>query len=144
MKKGLIFFAIVAIIITVVLVKYSSYIAEKNAIKVENAEYEQYKDKEVYGLDVATMINKIVDKNTKNNIEKDENGLFVQNDTNSIELEIYMIDNEKTYKMETIYNGGTNEFVQYYGNIKFKCSKIEYHKNTGKIKYILFEQLQSS
>ena len=144
MKKILIFLAIVVIIIIVVLVNYSSYIAGKNALKAENAEYEQYKDKEVFGLDVATMINKIVDKNTKNEIEKDANGLFVQNDTNSIELEIYMVDNETTYKMETIYNGGTDKFVQYYGNIKFKCSKIEYHQSTGKIKYILFEQLKTS
>ena len=55
-----------------------------------------------------------------------------------------MQDNETTYKMETIHNVGTEQFVQYYGNIKFKCSKIEYHKNTGKIKYMLFEQLQTS
>lgn len=141
MKKILIFLAIVVTIIIVALVNYSSYISEKNALKAENAEYEKYKDKEVYGLEVATIINKIVDKNTKNNIEKDDNRLFVQNDTNSIELEIYMVDNETTYKMETIYNGGTDKFVQYYGNIKFKCSRIEYHKSTGKIKYILFEQL---
>lgn len=141
MKKILIFLAIVVIIITVALVNYSSYISEKNALKAENAEYEKYKDKEVYGLEVATMINKIVDKNTKNNIEKDDNGLFIQNESNSIELEIYMIDNETTYKMEAIYNGGIDNFVQHYGDIKFKCSKIEYHQSTGKIKYILFEQL---
>ena len=52
-----------------------------------------------------------------------------------------MKDNEKTYKMETIYNKGTEEFMQYYGNIQFKCSKIEYHQSTGKVKYLLFEQL---
>ena len=42
----------------------------------------------------------------------------------------YMIENEKDYelKMEQIYNSGTEQFVQYYSNIKFKCSKIEYHE----------------
>ena len=55
-----------------------------------------------------------------------------------------MVDNETTYKMEKIYNAGTEQFVQYYRTIKFKCSKIEYHEKTGRIKYILFEQLHTS
>ena len=144
MKKIFIFLAIVLVIVAIVSFQYISYKNEYNIIQNENAEFEEYKDKEVYGLNVGTMINKAVDKNTKNKIEKDDNGNFIQNDSNSIEIEIYMTDNETTYKMETIYNSGTEQFVQYYGNIKFKCSKIEYHKNTGKIKYILFEQLQTS
>ena len=90
------------------------------------------------------MMNKAIDKNTKNKIEKDDQGNFIQNDKNSVEIEIYMTDNETTYKMETIYNAGTEQFAQYYGNIKFKCSKIEYHKKTGRIKYILFEQQENS
>ena len=57
-----------------------------------------------------------------------------------------MVENDKHYElqMEQIYNSGTEQFVQYYGNIKFKCSKIEYHKKTGRIKYILFEQQETS
>lgn len=144
MKKLFIFLAIVLIIVVIVGFKYVSYKTEYNIIQKENSEYEQYKDKELNGLDVATMINKAVDKNTKNGIKQDENGFFIQNDENSIEVEIYMNDNETTYKMETIYNNGTEQFVQYYGNIQFKCSKIEYHSKTGKIKYILFEQVETS
>ena len=144
MKKILIFSVIVLIIVAIVGVRYISYKNEYNITQSYNAEFEEYKDKEAYGLNVATMINKAVDKNTKNKIDKDENGNFIQNDDNSIEIEIYMTDNETTYKMETIYNAGIEQFIQYYGNIKFKCSKIEYHKNTGKIKYILFEQQETS
>lgn len=144
MKKIFIFSVIVLIIVAIVGVRYVSYKNEYNIVQSENAEFEEYKDKEVYGLSVATMMNKAVDKNTKNKIEKDENGNFIQNDSNSIEIEIYMTDNETTYKMETIYNAGTEQFVQYYGNIKFKCSKIEYHKDTGRIKYMLFEQQETS
>lgn len=144
MKKIFIFLAIVLVIVAIVSFQYISYKNEYNIIQNENAEFEEYKDKEVYGLNVGTMINKAVDKNTKNKIEKDDNGNFIQNDSNSIEIEIYMTDNETTYKMETIYNAGTEQFVQYYGNIKFKCSKIEYHEKTGKIKYLLFEQQEIS
>ena len=144
MKKISIFLVIVLTIVAAIGFKYMSYKNEYNAIQKENKEFEEYKDKEVYGLEVGTMNNKAVDKNTKNKIEKDNNGNFIQNDKNSIEIEIYITDNETTYKMETIYNAGTEQFVQYYGNIKFKCSKIEYHENTGRIKYMLFEQQETS
>ena len=144
MKKISIFLVIVLTIVAAIGFKYMSYKNEYNAIQKENKEFEEYKDKEVYGLEVGTMNNKAVDKNTKNKIEKDNNGNFIQNDKNSIEIEIYITDNETTYKMETIYNAGTEQFVQYYGNIKFKCSKIEYHENTGRNKYMLFEQQETS
>ena len=144
MKKGFIFLIIVVIIVAIVGYRYISYKNEYNTIQKENSDFDRYKDQIVYGLDVASMMNKAVDKNTKNRISKDEQGYFVQNDENSIEIEIYMLDNQTTYKMETIYNSGTEQFVQYYGEIQFKCSKIEYHKKTGRIKSILFEQQENS
>ncbi len=144
MKKVFIFLAIVVIIVALVGYKYISYKNECNNIQKENADFDKYKDQDVYGLEIASMMNKAIDKNTKNKIEKDDQGNFIQNDKNSIEIEIYMTDNETTYKMETIYNAGTEQFAQYYGNIKFKCSKIEYHNKTGRIKYILFEQQENS
>lgn len=142
MKKVFTFIGIAIIIVVVTLMtRYLSYRAEKSVIAQENEEFEKYKDKEVYGLEVATLINKAVDKNTKNEIKQDDKKEFIQNTQNSIEIEIYIKDNETSYKMETFYNGGTEKFAQYYGKEKFKCSKIEYHKSTGKISYILFEQV---
>lgn len=141
MKKVLIFLVIVSIIVVISIVKFSSYKTEQNMLTKENFEFEKYTNKDITGLDIATVINKAVDKNTKNEIEKDENQIFIQNDTNSIKIEIYIKDNETKYKMEQFYNAGTELFAQYYGNIKFKCSNIDYHKGTGKIKYMLFEQL---
>ena len=84
MKKIFIFIAILIIIVAIVTIALASYQSKQNAIKAENAEYEKYKDQEVNGLEVATLINKSVDKNTKNEIPKDEKGIFIQNDTNSI------------------------------------------------------------
>ena len=145
MKKTLlILIAIVIVIVCIIGIKYYSYMMEYNNVIKENEEYEKYKDQEVYGIDLATLINKAVDKNEKNNIPKDDKNLYIQNDENSIEIEIYIEDNETTYKMEVFYNSGTEQFIQYSGNIKFKCSKLEYHEKTGKIKYILFEQIQTS
>ena len=141
MKKIVIILAIVLILVSIIAFQYYSYQIDYQITLEENAEYEQYQDKEIYGIDLATIINKTVDKNAKNGIQKDEKGNFIPNDTNSIEIEIFIKDNEKMYRMEIFYNNGTEEFLRYYGNIKFKCSNIEYHEKTGKIKYLLFEQL---
>ena len=143
MKKLIIFFVLVGLIVAIVSFNYLCYNINRDIVIKENQYFEQYKDVEINGLDVATLINKSVDQNIKNKIEKDENGQFIANDKNSLQIEIYMLDNEKVYKMETIYNAGTEQFVQYYGNIKFKCSKIEYHEKTGRVKYIYLEQLTS-
>lgn len=144
MKKILIFFVIIIAIVSIVAIRYSSYKVEHDTIMQENAEFEQYKDKEIYGLDLATIINKVMDKNIKNEISKDDKGMFVENDTNSIKMEIYMTDNEETYRAEIFYNNGIEQFMEFYRDIKFKCSKIEYHENTNKIKYLYFEQIPIS
>lgn len=145
MKKVIMFLAIIVIIIvTLVGYRYISYKNHYKEIQKENSDFDKYKDQEVYGLDVASLINMAIDKNTKNKIEKDDSGNFITNEENSIEIEIHMSDNDITYKMESINNAGIEQFLQYYKDIKFKCSKIEYHKNTGRIKYILFEQQKNS
>ena len=90
MKKIIIFFAIVIIILVIIGVQYYSYKAEYNAVLQDNNAFEEYKNKEIYGIELGTLMNRAIDRNTKNEIEKDEKGNFKQNDTNSIEIEIYM------------------------------------------------------
>lgn len=141
MKKIFIFLTIIIVIICIIAFQYNSYKRNQNAITSENSEFDQYLDKEVYGIDLATIINKSVDKNEKNKISKDEKGFFIENDVNSIKVQIYIKENEKTYEMEQIYKQGTEQFVQFFINEKFKCSKVEHHKKTGRIKYMLFEQI---
>lgn len=144
MKKIIIFFAIILICVITIGLRFYSYKAEQEVLAAENQEFEQYANKEIYGIDLGSIINKAVDKNTKNNIQKDENNIFIQNGTNSIEIEVAMKETDTTYKtvrMEQIYNKGTELFIQLFIDIKFKCSKVEYHDSTGKIKYMLFEQI---
>ena len=145
MKKTIIMvFTIIIIIVTIISVNYYSYQIEYKNITKENAEFEQYRDKEIYGIELGTLINRAIDKNVKNKIEKDDQNFFIPNDENSIEIEIYITDSEQTYKMETFYNAGIEQFIQYYGDISFKCSKIELHEKTKRIKYLLFEQIVTS
>ena len=74
MKKIFIFLALVVIIVALVGYKFISYKNEQNQIQKENLEFDKYKDQEVNGIDVASLINKAIDRNTKNKVEKDDQG----------------------------------------------------------------------
>ena len=140
MKKMITFIIVIVILLILIAVKYYDYKAEYSETKGRNMQYESYYQKELYGIDVATIVNRAVNDNENNNIKKDSKGLYIQNDTNSIKAEVKITDNDTTYNMETLYNGGMTNFVKYYNNIEFECTKIEYHSKTKKIKYMLFEQ----
>ena len=141
MKKFIIFFFFFLIIIATVSYIYLDYKVSYDIAKKENYQFESYYNQEIFGPDVATVINKAVDKNSTNNISKDNKGNFIENNTNSIKIDIKFLDDDKTHKMEEIFNNGIGTFMQYYSQIKFKCTKIEYHESTKKIKYMLFEQI---
>ena len=115
--------------------------AEKTKIKNENMEYEKYLNKKILGTQLATLISKTVNKNEKNNIKKDENGYYINNGENSIKIDLKMTTIDKTYPMEEIYNNQITLFVQNFNFISFKCTSIEYHKKTGKISKLIFEEL---
>lgn len=141
MKKIAIFFVVIIFIVVTMFYLYINYKNNYNSIQKDNRQFESYYNQETYGANLATIINKAMDNNYKNNIEKDSNGKYIENDTNSINIDIKMIDNDTTYNMEKIFNGGISTFTSYYNQIKFKCTKIDYHKKTGRIKYMLFEQI---
>lgn len=139
------FILILTMLIIILFYAIGAYVDSKNLmtqIKTENQEYEQYLGKIVYGTDVATVINKAVDQNEKNKIQKDEKGYYIENNTNSIKIDIKMITIKKTFYMEQFYNNDITQFVENFNLVDFKCSEIQYHEQTGKVKKIVFEQLE--
>lgn len=145
MKKIIIIFGI-TIVSLVLIISVSLIENNKNLsnIKAYNKQYEEYYEKTVYATDVITLINKATDQNLRNEIEKDEKGYFIENDINSIKVEIKLLSEEKllTYQMETLMNVGLEGFVKNFNLIKFKCTGIQYHINTKKVKKIVFEQIE--
>ena len=93
-----------------------------------------------FGTDVASLINKIQDENTKNKIEKNSKGFYIANDTNSIKLNIKFLEKDDIIEFESITKNGTDAFIRYFGAMEFKCTSIEYHNKTGKIAYMHFVQ----
>ena len=141
MKKVIIFLVGIGIIVAIVSYVYFNYRIMTNEAKRENMQYENLYEKEIYGTELATLINKVVDDNIKNEVEKEDNGLYKDNGKNSIRVDIQFTDDDRIHTLEEIYNGDTEVFVQYYNQIKFKCTKIEYHEQTGRVRYLYFEQI---
>lgn len=143
MKKLLvILFLLFMIIIFSIYALFINNKTQTKNLQNYNREYEQYLDKTIYGTELATLINKVTNLNENNKIEKDEKNHYIENEENSIKIEITMMLTEKTYPMEEIYNTNTAEFVKLFNLEKFKCIKIEYHNKTGKISKMLFEQIE--
>lgn len=141
MKKLAIIFLIGVVLIVGIAYMYLNYKANYFEARKENNQFESYYEQEFYGADVVTLVNKAYDNNLTQSVEKDNKGKFVENETNSIKMDIKMLDNDTTYDMETLYSGGMDKFAEFYNAIKFKCTKIDYHSQTGKVKYMLIEQI---
>ena len=145
MKKNIVIISLILLIIIIICFigiwnNYKRLLMQKQ----ENKEYEQYLNKEIYGTDVATILNKAMNSNKQNSLEQ-KDGKYIENDTNSIIVELVMITNEekektKKYRMETIDKVGISEFIKNFNTAKFKIAKLEYHEQTRKIKYIEISQ----
>lgn len=123
MKKIALVFLLIVIIIAGMSYLYLNYKINLNTAKTENKFFQSYYEKEIKGSELATIMNKAVDNNTKNDIQKDPKGKYINNDNNSINIDIKMLDIDKIYDMETLYAGGIAKFAQYYGDITFKCTR---------------------
>lgn len=145
MKKNIVIISLILLII-IIICFIGIWNNSKRLLmqKQENKEYEQYLNKEIYGTDVATILNKAMNSNKQNSLEQ-KDGKYIENDTNSIIVELVMITNEekektKKYRMETIDKVGISEFIKNFNTAKFKIAKLEYHEQTRKIKYIEISQ----
>ena len=141
MKKITIFIVCILIAITFIAYLCNEYKIKKSQIDTSNLEYKSTYQKEINGNSLATIINKALDSNEKNNVEKDENGAFIENDDNSIKIDIKFKQSDHVFKMEDIYLNKVQEFIRLYGQVLFKCTKIEYHNKTKLVKYLYFQEI---
>lgn len=107
----------------------------------ENRSYESFYNQQVLGTDIISIINKAVNNNEKNLVEKDEQGNYIDNNNNSIKIDIKFKELDQVITMERINTVGMKQFLQNYGALDFKCTKIEYHSKTNNVKYMYFEQI---
>ena len=65
-----------------------------------NSEYEYYLNKEIYGTELVTLINKAMDNNKKLEVKKDKNGFYIDNGQDSILISIKMLGSDDKFQME--------------------------------------------
>ena len=141
MKKYIILIISTVILISIVLNVFQKCKEKKSGIDNNNLYYEDIYNREITAGDVASIVNNAMDKNYRNNISKDEKGMYIENDTNSIKIDIKFLQSDEIYSIEPIYNNDISKFVRIYNTSKFKCTKIDYHKKTKFVKHLYFEEL---
>lgn len=146
MKKFLLIMAItVIVIISIVSMNYIEYKKSKIAIDSINKEFTRYENNTIQINTVITMMNKAIQKNSENNISKDEKELFIENDTNSIKVYLELKSRKSIIPMEELILGKKTgiERVSYaFSDMTFRIDKIEYHKKTGQVKKIIIQAIE--
>lgn len=138
---------IIIVIIFLIILSVSAYMVynyRKSVISSQkvNETYKAYYDTEILGTELISVINKTVDFNEQNGIQKDENGMYIENDNNSIKIYISFKyeDDYQTVEMEKISNNGTDNFRKVYSTASFKCTEISYHDKTKNVKALTFTE----
>ncbi len=140
MKKYIVCIIAIIMVISCAMYCYYQYKIHKSDISNNNEQYENLYNKSITGAELASVINKTIDRNEKNKISKDKDGFYEDDGQDSIKISIKFKDSDKTYQMEALYNKQVSNFVKYYSNAQFKCTKKDYHSKTNKIKYLYFEE----
>ena len=142
MKKLLIILILLIVaIIAVVVYQYNSYKIKLAETKKINKEYESFTENEILGTSLITLINKAINSNEKSNVLKDDKGLYKDNETTSIKIQVKFKESDNIFSMESIGKIGSEQFIKNYATVSFKCTQKTYHEKTNNIKYLLFEQI---
>ena len=145
MKRSFFIILIILFIISsaIALYLYNVGRIDKMATK-HNQQYEVYCNKKILGTDLISLINKAIDYNEKNNIPKQDNSIYyINNNTNSIQINIKFIENDKIIKMEDIAEKQTENFIKFFATSTFMCNDIKYHAQTKNVQSMYFEQVNN-
>ena len=141
MKKYIVLAAFVILAVSSIGYLYINYKVEARNILNNNKEYVELYNKEIEGKELATLINKIENKNENNLVARNENGLFIENETNSVVINIKFKQSDSIFRGEKISKNGITNFVKLYSVAKFRFTNLEYHKNSKYIKCIYFAEI---
>ena len=124
-------------------------------LKIFNEQYEAYNRKLLRGVDVISVINKVLDNNQKYGPDEyDEPNYLMQIEFEMLEGAVYQKDkqsgkNQKvdsvTFKTGINYNQNSiseiKQSSEAFNDLKrriFDCVEVRYHKETGRVNYIKF------
>lgn len=148
MKKAIILILIVVIVIvSIVFANYVEFSKKKTEIEILNKEFLAYENSNVQINTIITLMNKAIEKNKENEIPQDENRIFQENDTNSIKLYLELKSSNAVIPMEELMlneKAGMQKVGLAFSDLLFNITDIEYHKNTGQIKKVVFTAIENT
>lgn len=143
--KKVFFILLFTLILITIIATYTVYQYRKNEVEKQkiNNEYSVYLNKTIPGTELMSLINKTLDGNVKNGIQRKENNYFDINNEELIQIYIEFIykDETRTLQIEDIEKGGTEAFIKNYNTAHFKCTSIDYYKTTNKVKSLTFSEI---
>lgn len=144
MKNKILLIIIVFVVILIVSV-YGIYTYRKDILESQkiNNEYKSYYNEQIIGNDLLSIINKTEDIDAQYGIQKDDEGMYIENDTNSIKIYVKFKykDDYRVLEMEKIIGGGIENFAKAYSTANFVCTEINYHEKTNNVKALTFTEV---
>ena len=149
MKKFIILLVVAIIAACVIVYARFQFKVNQSMVNFENNPYTSILNKEISAAELATLINKAMNKNVDNEVLRDPDGFFIENNVNSIKMDIKFVIEDVEEEKETDYilaaeqieKSDLNEFILAFSSAKFKCTRIDYHPRSKLVKYLYIEQL---
>ena len=95
MKKNL-FIILTILLIIAIIVGYTVHNYRKQQIQIAqyNKQYESWYGKKILGTDFISIINKTIYNNEKNDVQKDENNVYLEDNEKSVKIYIKFLESE--------------------------------------------------
>ena len=144
MKNKVLLILLIFVVILIVTV-YGIYTYRRNSLESQkiNTEYKSYYNVQIIGSELLSIINKTEDIDEQYGIQKDQEGMYIENATNSIKIYVKFKykDDYRVLEMEKIINGGIENFAKAYSTADFVCTEINYHEKTNNVKALTFTEV---
>lgn len=143
MKKTII--VLFCIFLAIIISLYAYYLNSQNilnSVKKFNYQFEQYFDKEFFGAEVATILNKAIDNNDRYEIPKTDKGKYIEDNAYCLKILIKFKDVDDFFEMESINSKGIENFVKNFNMSTFKITDYKYNEKTKRIGKIVIEEIK--
>lgn len=140
-KQTVIIIGILVLMLLLVAFAVTQNVQKQKKVMAYNSMYEKYYNQIIYGTEVASIINRAMNENEQNSVEKDAKGYYIDNNANSIKIYVKLQAEGEYFPMERIVTLGITEFVKNFNIEDFKCTQINYHKDTGLVSEVYYETI---
>ena len=107
-----------------------------------NDSYEEYLNLDIRGSTLVSLMNRAINQNEKNNIEKNNDGEYIENDEDSLKIYIKFVDRDTIFSFEKINSLGMDQFASNFSASLFRCYKIDHHESTDLVSRMYFEEVE--